>query len=215
MEKVVLHATLRSVIGKQVGVLRREGKLPAIMYGYKMEPTPIILDLRDASRQLQGLTASSIVTIEVDGKEHAALVREKQRDYIRGSLLHVDFLVVSLTQKIRADVAIELVGVAPAVKDFNGVVVTGVSKVEVEALPQYLPERFLVDISTLAKIGDGIHVRDLPVQEHVEILEDGDEMIVNITAEAGEEVLAETPAGAEEPEVIEKGKKEEEIDDKK
>lgn len=215
MEKVVLHATLRSVTGKQVGVLRREGKLPAIMYGYQVEPTPIVLDLREATRLLHGLTGSSVVTVEVDGKENSVLVREKQRDFIRGTLLHVDFLVISMTTKIRTDVAVEIVGLSPAVKDFNGVVTTGVSKVEVEALPQYLPERFIVDISHLAKIGDSIHVRDLPVLENVEVLEDGDEMIVNITAEAAEEAAEEVVASAEEPEVIEKGKKEEEIEEKK
>lgn len=211
MEKVVLEATLRSVTGKKVGVLRREGKLPAVVYGHKLAPMPILLDLRDSTRKLQGLTSSSIVTIVVDGKEHAALVREKQRDFIRGTLLHVDFLAVSLTEKIRAEVSIELNGIAPAVKDFNGVVVTGVDSVEVEALPQYLPERYSLDISKLAKIGDSIHVRDLPILEHVTILDDSDEMIVIITAEkAEEEAVVEGEAAAAEPEVIERGKKEEE-----
>ena len=211
MEKAVLHATHRTVTGKQVNALRREGKLPGIMYGHNIDSTSISLDLRDATRMLSGLTSSSLVTIELDGKEHAALVREKQRDYILGTLKHVDFQVVSLTEKIRAKVGIELQGVSPAVKDFNGVVVTGMDRVEVECLPQYLPERVVVDIARLAKIGDGIYVRDIQLSENVQILDNPDEMIAIVTAQAAEEeeVVAEV-AATEEPEVIEKGKKEEE-----
>lgn len=211
MEKVVLHATRRTVTGKQVNVLRRSGKLPGVMYGHHFDPTAITLDLHDASMLLSGLTGSSLVTIELDGTDHAALVREKQRDYIKNTLKHVDFQIVSLTEKIRANVDIELVGQSPAVKDFNGVVVTNLDHLEVESLPQYLPERILVDVSRLAKIGDGIFVRDIKVSSEVEILDDPDAMLVIITAQAAEEeIVAPVAAATEEPEVIEKGKKEEE-----
>jgi large subunit ribosomal protein L25 len=208
MEKVVIHATPRTVKGKKVGTLRRQGLLPAVIYGHHMEATPVTLDLRSASRQLSGLTGSSLVTIELEGTEYPTLVREKQRDYVRGTLLHVDFQAVSLTEKIRTHVSIEITGTAPAVKDFNGVVVAGVESLEVESLPQYLPEKFVVDISGLAKIGDGLYVRDITVSDDVSILADADEMVVVITASAGEE-LAEGEAAAAEPELIEKGKKEE------
>jgi len=211
MEKAVIHATRRTVTGKQVGALRREGKLPAVMYGHHIDSTPITLDLRDATHILSGLTSSSLVTIELDGKEHAALIREKQRDYIRGTLKHVDFQILSLTEKLRTTVSIELTGLAPAIKDFNGVVVTGFNRVEVECLPQDLPERILVDISNLNKIGDGLYIRDIVLSDKVVILEDKDEMVVLITAPAAEEVVEEVAVpGAEEPEVIEHGKKEEE-----
>ena len=211
MEKVVLHATHRKVTGKQVNALRRNGILPGVMYGHHMDPTAISLNLRDASKLLSGLTGSSLVTIELDGTEHAALVREKQRDYIKNILRHVDFQVVSLTEKIRARVGIELVGQSPAVKDFNGVVVTSLDHLEVESLPQYLPESILVDISRMLKIGDGIFVRDIKVSDEVEILDDPDAMLVIVTAQAAEEeVVAPVVAAVEEPEVIEKGKKEEE-----
>ena len=91
MEKLVINATRRTVIGKQVKALRREGKLPGVIYGHHIEATPITMDLRDATRVLAELTASSIVTINLDGVENAALVREKQRDFIKGMLRHVDF----------------------------------------------------------------------------------------------------------------------------
>ncbi len=212
MEKVVIHATHRKVTGKQVNALRRSGQLPGVMYGHNIDSTTISMDLHDVSQLLGGLTGSSLVTIELDGKEHAALVREKQRDYIKGTLKHVDFQVVSLTEKIRTRVGIELVGQSPAVKDFNGVVVTSLDHLEVECLPQYLPERILVDIGKLVKIGDGIFVRDIQLSEQVEILDDPDEMLVIVTAQIAEEEVVAAPeeAVAEEPEVIEKGKKEEE-----
>ncbi len=212
MEKVVINASSRTVIGKKVGVLRREGKLPGVIYGHNFDATPIIMDLRQASKVLHAATGSSIVTIDLDGKEHAVIVREKQRNFIRGTLLHVDFQVISLTEKLRANVSIELTGTSPAVKDLNGLVITGIDELEVECLPQYLPEKIVVDISSLVKIGDGIFVRDLKLDSNITILSHADEQIVHITAQKTEEeeVAAEVVAGAEEPEVIEKGKKEEE-----
>jgi len=210
MEKNVLNAVRRTVTGKKVGALRREGKLPGILYGHNIAATPILMDLREASRILPSLTASSLVSIHLDGAEHSVLVREKQRDFIRGTLLHVDFQVVSLTEKIRTNVNIILQGTSPAVKDFNGLVMTGLTELEVESFPQDLPERFVVDISNLANIGDGIYVRDIPTPANVEIFGNPDEMVVLIaTSGVEEEEVVEAPA-VEEPEVIEKGKKEEE-----
>jgi large subunit ribosomal protein L25 len=216
MERTVLHAKVRTVTGKKVSKLRRDGKLPAIIYGHNFEPTAIIFEARETQRLLSGITGSSLVLIELNGKEHLTLVRERQKDFIRGNLLHVDFQAVSQTEKINVSVGVELVGIAPAVKDFNGVIVTGLDKLEVECLPQYLPERFVVDITRLLKIGDSIIVRDIPVSENVVILEDTDEMLVLITAPAKEEVeVVEEVVAVEEPEVIEKGKKEEGEEEKK
>lgn len=217
MDQQVIKATLRDVKGKQVKQLRRQGKLPGVMYGHNIQPTSRSMDLKDTTKTLSSVTGSSIVTIDLDGKQHATLVREKQRDFIKGNLLHVDFQVVSLTEKIRTTVGIEFTGLSPAVKDFNGVVVEGLTGLEVECLPQDLPERFIVDISSLLKIGDSIHVKDVPAPTNVQVLDNPDEMIVIITAAKAEEIVTPTPEevaaaeALEEPEVIEKGKKEEEV----
>ena len=213
MEQLVINATKRTVIGKQVGVLRREGKLPGVLYGHNFEATPILMDLREASRTLHTLSGSSIVNINLDGKEHAAIVREKQRNFIRGTLLHVDFQVISLTEKLRADVSIELTGLSPAVKDFNGMVVTSTDKLSVECLPKYLPENIVVDISNLLNIGDGIFVRDLVLDSNITILSNEDDQIVHVVAQKEEEEeVAVVESAEEEPEVIEKGKKEEDTE---
>jgi len=214
MEKVVITATHRTVTGKKVGVLRRAGKLPGVIYGHHVDPVAIEMDIRDATRILSTLTGSSLVTINVDGKEFSTLVREKQRDFVKNALIHVDFLAVSLTEKIKAAVTIDLVGLAPAIKDFNANIVHNVTELEVECLPQDLPQSFIVDVSGLAKIGDTIFVRDVPTPDKVEILTHGDEIIVVTTAtkeEAVEEVAVE--AAAVEPEIIERGKKEEEAEE--
>ncbi|MDI6768281.1 MAG: 50S ribosomal protein L25 [Anaerolineales bacterium] len=216
MENVIIKATPRTVIGKQVRALRRAGLLPGVLYGRHIEPTPISMDEREASRILSHLTSSSLVTIDLEGQEYPSLVRESQRNPIKRNQVHVDFQVVSLTEKLRTHVGIEVTGISPAVKDFNAVLVTSLDELEVECFPQHLPERIVVDISRLANVGDGIHVRDIILSENVKVLSDPEEMVVVVTASRAEEV-EEVAAGAipgeemAEPEVIEKGKKEEEV----
>jgi large subunit ribosomal protein L25 len=214
MEKAVLNATVRTVIGKQVGAMRRDGKLPAVLYGHNFKATPITVDLREAAKVMHGLTASSLIYINLDGKEHAALVRERQRDFLRNTLKHVDFQVVSLTEKIRAKVAIVLEGISPAVKDFNGIIISEMDSIEVEALPQDLPENIILDLSLLKKIGDHFLVKDLIISDKVTKHAEPDEVVAIVTAmkEEAEEVTAETASLGTEPEVIEKGKKEEEAE---
>jgi large subunit ribosomal protein L25 len=212
MEEFEVSANVRKVIGKQVRALRREGRLPAVIYGHEVAPIAIDMDVREASRILAGMTSSQFIKIDVDGITHTALIREKQRHPVRGNLLHVDFLAVSMTEKLRASVTIEIEGDAPAAREYNGIVVTGVEIVEVECLPKDLPERIIVDISTLAEIGDAIYVRDIELPEEVSVLTDIDEVVVLVTAPAMEEEEEEEELEEEElePEVIEKGKKEEE-----
>lgn len=214
MESVILKATRRDVIGKQVKALRRAGQLPAVLYGHKFDPRPIALDMRDASRVLASLTSSSLVQIDLEGEMLTALVRDKQRDYLKATFLHVDFQVVSMTEKIRAYVQVHITGKSPAVRDFNAIAEQLINEIEIEALPGDLPEVFTVDISGLATIGNHIQIKDLVVPAGVEILMDMEEIIVSITAASMEAEVAEeeVEAAAGEPEVIEKGKKEEEED---
>lgn len=221
MDKVVLKAVKRDVTGKQVSALRRAGKLPAVIYGRHVEPIAISLDAHTTSLAMAKLTSSSLVTIELDGREYPSLVRERQRNYIKGNLTHVDFLAVDLNENIRATVRLEFVGISAAVKDYNGVLVKNLEKLEVECLPTDLPERITVDISALKQIGNGIRVRDMAISDNVRILNDEDEMIAVATA-AKEEAVVETAVaavpGAETsaPELsVERGKKEEEAEKEK
>jgi large subunit ribosomal protein L25 len=209
MKEVVLEAKRRDVIGKQVKALRRAGRVPAILYGRNIQPIPVTLDARETNRVIPTITSSHLVVVDIAGERHTALVREKQYNPILGTLVHVDFNVVSMTEKLRTTVSIYIDGESPAVKDFNGVIVTGQEELEVQCLPQYLPERITIDISMLKRIGDIIRVSDISLPAEVEVLTDLDEMVVLVTAPVSEEAEAGL-AGPVEPEIIEKGKKEDE-----
>jgi large subunit ribosomal protein L25 len=228
MEKVVLKAAKREVTGKQVKALRRAGQLPAVIYGRHVEPIAISLDAHTTGLVFAKLTSSTLVTIDVEGKEYAALVREKQRNYIKGVLTHIDFLAVDLTERIRTKVRLTFVGVSSAVKDFSAVLVHRMDALEVECLPTDLPERITVDISSLKEIGNNIRVRDIPIPdaERIVVLDDVDEIVIIATLakeEAVEEVAAVVPsaevaaatAAAAPGLSVERGKKEEEGAEKK
>lgn len=213
-ERPLLKAERRTVTGKKVKQLRRQGKLPGVVYGKMLEePIPVMLDYKEADKVLRGATGSEILDLELEGQTLPVLVREKQKDFIKGTLLHVDFQAVSMTETIWAEVPIELEGEAPAVKNYGAVLVQSLDVLEVEALPGDLPERIVIDLGRLEEIGDMITVADLVLPPSVKVMADPDEAIVVATAPRTEEEVegAETveEIGAE-PEVIEKGKKEEE-----
>jgi len=214
MDKIVLDALLRTQTGKKVKFLRKEGYIPAVIYGRDIETLPISLKKRETTLLFNKISGSTILTINVDGKEHATLVREVQRDYIKNELLHVDFQAVSLKEKLRTHVSLTLVGKALVLENFEAFIVSGIDQIEVECLPQDLVDTIEVDISSLAEIGDAIYVKDLPKLANVEVLTDLEELVAVANAVKEEvepeveEAVAIEEEGAE-PEVIEKGKAEE------
>src|SRR6266511_2910805 len=201
MDKVVLNATKRDVLGKQVKALRRAGKLPAVIYGRHTEPISINLEAHTASQALAKLTSSSLVTLNVDGTEYPASVRET----------------------LRTSVRVHFIGVSGEVKDLNAVMVHNLEQLEVECLPNNLPERIDVDISSLAKPGDSIRVREVQVPDTIRLLNDPDTVVAVATfAKVEEEVAAVpgaeavvTPTGTEPELSVERGKKEEEGEEQK
>lgn len=187
MERFTLKASKRDVVGKKVAQLRREGKLPAVLYGRHVDkPIAVTLDRGETSKVMKRINYSSLVLIDLDGEEHNVLVRDFQVDAILRELTHVDFLVVSLTETVRAEVSVVLEGKAPVIANLGGLLVNGLEHVEVEALPQDLPERFIVDVSGLENFGEGIFVRDLVVPANVTVLSDPDELLVVANAPATE-----------------------------
>jgi large subunit ribosomal protein L25 len=214
MDKIVIDAQVRTQTGKKVKFLRREGFIPAVIYGRDIDTLPISLKKRETTLLFNKISGSTILTIHVDGKEHATIVREVQRDYIKNELLHVDFQAVSLEEKLRTHVSLTLVGNAPVLKNFEALIVSGIDQIEVECLPQDLVDTIEVDISSLAEIGDAIYVKDLPKLANVEVLTDLEELVAvaNAVKEEVEPEVEEAVAvegAAAEPEVIEKGKAEE------
>ena len=215
MGSELLSASLRSVIGKQVKAIRRQGRMPAVLYGAGTEPLSIELETRAASKILDRASGSTLLQLQLEGQEHMVLVREIQRDVIRRNVMHVDFLKVAMDVRITAEVPIELVGRAPAVEELGGVLVTGINSIEVEALPADLRDRVTVDLESLVKIDDSITAGDLFLGEGVELLTDPAELVARVIYQV-EEVLEEVvepevvPVAAE-PELVERGKREEEL----
>ncbi len=204
-DRIVLEAAKREIRGKHVNAARREGKLPAIIYGRTLDkPISIFLDAHLAGLTLQKVGQTTLIDLNIDGQTIPTLVREKQRDVIYGRLLHIDFLAVSMTETLRANVQIELVGESPAVRDFGAILVAGFEEVEIESLPGDLPEKLVLDVSVLNNIGDSLLVGDLSIPPGVILLTDLDEMVVQVTAPMAAEVEEEEEE--EEPDVIEKGK---------
>lgn len=208
MESVVLQATKRTVTGKQVNQLRRQGYLPAVIYGAGFESTPITLEAHSTGLILPKLTASSLITIDLEGKKIPVLIRQSQKNYIRNEYTHIDFLAIDLKVKITATVALHFTGVAPAVKDFQAAIVHQLESIEVEALPTDLPESITVDISGLKELSDSVTVKDLPIGKGVTVLTDADEIVVVAASTFVAE--SEESEGGDQPEVIGHGKKEEE-----
>ena len=212
-EEIVIEGTKRDVFGHQVKALRREGKLPANLYGKGMGSIPVTMDARITSRVVQRVTASSLIKVVVDGEPYHTLLRERQVNYITGDMLHLDFQVVSLTELVKTEVAIYFEGESPAVKDFNALLAINLNSIEVECLPTDLPNRITVDLTILRAMGDAIRVKDLLVPPEVKILNDPQEMVLLVSApsmEADEEAdtVIEAPSESE-PVLIEKKRKEE------
>jgi len=213
-EVFIFEAKNRKTIGKKVKALRREGVLPAIIYGTGIEPIPISLDAHQASKKLHSVTPSQLITLKVDGDEYAALVRDRQRDPVTYHLIHVDFLHVSMTERIRVEVSIDLVGESPAVEEMAAILDSQLESLTVECLPKDLVNSIQVDVSSLVSIGDSLTVGDITLPPNVDVLNDLEDIVVVATSQMMEVEEKEKLEGleeyTEEPEVIIRGKKEEE-----
>ena len=164
-----------------------------------------MLDHKEATRILRDVSRASILTIDVEGKEYTALVRDRQREVISAEYIHIDFLAISMTETVRTQLNVFVVGESPAVEEFMAVVMTGTTSIEVEALPTDLPESISLDISVLENVGDTILVRDLELPEGVTCLNEPDEMLVVIASQAAEEIIEEEEIDEDldmEPEVV-------------
>jgi large subunit ribosomal protein L25 len=216
MEQIELNVTPRTVVGKQIGALRRSGFVPAVLYGRRATPLSLQANDRELMRVLTRAGGSRLVTLKITGESEPsmALVREVQREPIKGTLLHVDFYGVSMTEKIDVEIPIRFEGTSPAAARNEGVLTYGSDTVEIECLPGDLIDAIHVDLSGLVKVGDVIRVGDLKLPDTIKILASPDDLVVRVTHLAVEEV--EAPVGAAavavpaEPEVIKKGKAEEE-----
>ena len=214
-----LAAQLRSETGKGANrQLRMAGRIPAVVYGHGEETRKLSVDAHELERLFARIhVENTLITLDVDGGDTPvkALVKEIQTNPVRNQVLHVDFYMIHAGEKLNVQIPIRLTGAAPGVKA-GGILQHALDELEVRCLPDAIPERIEVDISSL-EIGDSIHVSDLTVPEGVEVEVDADRTVCSVvpptvTAEEGEEE-EEAEEETAEPEVIGRGKAEDEEDE--
>jgi large subunit ribosomal protein L25 len=182
MADAILAAQRRSAYGKgAAGRTRREGLVPAVVYGLGAENVPVTVPSRELGHMLASAAgANTLFTLKLDGTDQLALARQIQRHPVKGTLLHVDFVRVRADQTIQADVPVHLTGDAEGVGR-GGVLEQFLYTVSVEAKPADVPNSLEIDISAL-EIGDAAHVRDLSVPRGVVIMNDVDDVLAQISA---------------------------------
>lgn len=218
---LTIKAEKRDAGGKNVARrIRREGNVPAILYGPDVENVPLALSKRDIFDILKTETgANTIFQVAFEKDKLEVMIKDYQQDVTTDELLHVDLFRISMEQEIRVSVPIVLTGDAVGVKAEGGFVESAIREVEVECLPKDIPENIAVDISAL-HLNQSLKIEDLAPVEGVKVLSDPQAMIVLIQAPSVEEVVEEVPeeeeimAEGEQPEVIKKEKAEGEEESK-
>jgi large subunit ribosomal protein L25 len=206
MKHPLLVAEERTVLGKKVKKLRREGLLPVNVYGKGVPSVALQVKLNDFQSVYKQVGETSLLDLQYNGATKPVLIKNLQIDYKSFTPLHADFYQVNLKEKIKTMVPVLLVGEAKAVTDNVGMLLQTLSDVEVEALPEGLPEHIEISVEHLEAVGDQVTVGDLKAPEGVAILTDAGQLIAKIgeltvkEEEPEEEAVeegAETPEGAE------------------
>ncbi len=201
MGKLNLKAEKRTVLGRKIKKIRREGLLPANVYGKKVASLSLQLDAKEFAKIYQEAGETGMIDLSVSGEKDVrpVLIHNLQKDPVSEDILHVDFRQVILTEKVTATIPVQITGEAPAETQKLGILVQQTSEIEIEALPADLPERFVVDVSKLAEVNQTIFLKDLTIdRKKIEIKTDPEQIIVKIEPLAKEEVVA-PPAAAEVP----------------
>ncbi len=212
MKTVELKVSKREKLGKSyANRIRKESRIPAILYGNKFTPIPLEVGLKEFQKVLKtGAGENVILTLKIAGakkdNEHTAIIKEIQTDPVEDALYHVDFNVISLTEKIQVKVPVQTKGEASGVKE-GGVLEHVHREIEVECLPTEIPEKIEISVDQL-NIGDAIHVKDLTFPSGVLCILDPEEVVLTVLAPMKEEVAPAPEEAPKEPEVI--GKKKEE-----
>ena len=208
-ENYTLEAAPRTITGKKVSQLRNEGLVPAVIYGAKTDPIQVQIPYRALEIVLRKAGGTHLINMEIGRKKQTVIAREVQRHVLRGTIQHVDFLAVDASTLLRTEVPIHFVNDAPAIQRGLGVLLNGISTLEVEALPADLIDHVDVDLSSLENVNDALFVRDLSLGDKITIVTGEDEMIVRVTTQQVEEEAPASEVSSTEPEVIKKGKEDE------
>lgn len=206
MKHPILNATKRTVLGKKVKKLRKEGFLPANVYGKQLSSISLQLAMKDFTDVYKQVGETGLIDLMVDGEKRPVLIKNVQFEFRQHSPVHADFYQVNLNEKVKAMVPLLLVGEPKAVTENLGTLLQTLSEVEVEALPESLPENIEVNIEHLAEVDDQIMISEFKVPTGVTILTDEAQVVAKIAAivvEAEPEPVVEEGAEGETPETAE------------
>lgn len=199
MNRTILNATKRELTGRKVGRLRREGIIPANVYGHEVNSLSVQVTLKEFQKVFAESGETGLIDLMVNGEKRPVLVHDIQYHPVKDVPIHIDFHQVNLKEETTANVPVELTGESPAEKQGIGTVVQIVSEIEVSALPDQLPSEFVIDISSLAEIDQQITLADLTYdKEHVKIdVEDPEQMVIVKVDELTKEEEQPITVGAE------------------
>lgn len=206
---MVTLAVQKRVKADTAPALARKGFIPAVFYGPKEKSTPISIPLIDFKKVWKQAGESSVVVLKGDGVDVEALIQDIDLHPITGIPRHADFYAVEKDKKVKVEVSIEFIGLAPAVKDFGGTLVKVLHGLEIEALPRDLPHSVQVDVSSLVTMDSTIVAKDIKLPAGVELITKPEDVVASI-AEPMKEIEEAAPVDLAAIEVEKKGKVEEE-----
>lgn len=189
MERIQLSAMPRTVVGKQVKRLRSENLTPGVIYGHGFESLAVQFATRELETALTRAGSSTLLDVDVAGvpQPYTVIVRDMQRHVLKRFVTHVDMQALNMTETVRVQVALVLVGESPAVRDLFGMLLQVLTEVEIECLPAALIPAIEIDVSGMTELGDALTVGDLVVPEGIEILTSADEVVVQVSMPEEEE----------------------------
>ncbi|HOE74532.1 MAG TPA: 50S ribosomal protein L25 [bacterium] len=199
-QKYSLSADTRSITGRKVKNLRKQGLLPAVVYGANKEPSPISLSSQDFNRIYKEAGSSSLIELSLGDEKINVIAQDPHYDPVSGNLIHVDLIRVRMDKKIRTEIPLEFTGESLAVEQEKGTLVTPYSSLEVECLPRNLVPEIKVDISPLKTFEDQIKISDIDIPEGIEIFAEPEDVIALVEPPRSEEELAELETSTEEQE---------------
>lgn len=197
MAEQILRAEPRTVVGKKVKALRREGRIPGVVYGPVVDGTiEVSVDRREFERYYKAVGLNTLFTLELDGKNHSVMIREVQVEPVRWNPLHIDFFAPNLKQEITTGVNVTH---NEASSDLVGMVNQVVTEVQVRGLPADIPMHVQADISGLRGAGDHVTAGDLEMPQGITLITPAEEVIVTILAPKVAEEEVEAAEAAEAP----------------
>lgn len=178
---IVLKAKIRKELGRKVKKLREKDVIPAVLYGPKIENTPLEINLKEFEKTFQEAGESSLVTLEIGEKKFLVLIHALELEVISKKPIHVDFYQPRLDEEISATIPLVFEGESLAVKDLAGTLVRNIQEINVKALPQQLPHEIRVNIDKLKTFEDNVLVKDLIMPEGVKVLRNPEDIIAKVS----------------------------------